>query len=251
MTEGRKPPEQASLDAEFGDPASEERPSGSETHEPSGLDAIPLIQESRGFPERDGPAAQERSGEADALPELQHAQEAENIAPPAGAGALPEGPASPQPGAGHDDGVDDGPGLDSAEDDGDVLLDRFPALWVKAALADLAIHVAVVAVCALAAWQLGLVPDLEQWPGYLGFAACFSFLYTSLPLAFWGQTPGMAASGLRAADGERQLAFTQTTLRWLAAWLTLVTLGLPWLLVRSGRPLADRMSGSETLVWEE
>ncbi|MEM9408876.1 MAG: RDD family protein, partial [Acidobacteriota bacterium] len=75
--------------------------------------------------------------------------------------------------------------------------------------------------------------------------------YMSLPLAFWGQTPGMAASGLRAADGDRQLAFSQTTLRWLAAWLTLATIGLPWFLARSGRPLADRISRSETLVWEE
>lgn len=243
MSEGRKPPEQASLDAEFEEPASAE----TAADEPSGLDAIPLIQESKGFPDQDAtePAPVPTEPEASVVePE----PAAASVEEPAVQETVEE-PEIPEEPASFDESESfDEPG---SFEEPDVLLGRFPGLWVKAGLADLAIHVAVMAVCGVAAWQLGLTPAVDQWPGYLGFAACFSFLYTSLPLAFWGQTPGMATSGLRAADGERQLAFSQTTMRWLAAWLTVATLGLPWLLARSGRPRADRLSRSETLVWEE
>lgn len=243
MTQGRKPPEQASLDAEFETPASAESAEAS-----SGLDAVPLIQESRDFPTESPPPTSTGAEEDSAVAETP----AED--PPTPEPHLAESSSAAEAATGFDREAAedvDAPAFDEAPADSDLLLGRFPGLWVKAGLADLAIHVAVVAVCGLAAWQLGLTPAAEQWPGYLGFAACFSFLYMSLPLAFWGQTPGMAASGLRAADGDRQLAFSQTTLRWLAAWLTLATIGLPWFLARSGRPLADRISRSETLVWEE
>ena len=236
MTDGRrKPPEQVSLDAEFEDRA-----------EPSGIDSIPLLQESHDFPEQ---REVEDQGEADSP--AQNADEA--------------GPEPEQQGLLTDEGQD---GLEPDEDESELaedveaealpestelesefeaepVVNRFPVQWVLSGLADLTVHLAVVVIGVLSARFLQIPLDVSQWPGFLGFALSFSFLYTSLPLAFWGQTPGMAISGLRAADGEHQLSFGQTTMRWIASILTVCTLGLPLLLARTGRPLADRLSRSE------
>ena len=89
---------------------------------------------------------------------------------------------------------------------------------------------------------------LSDWPAVALFLLSFSFLYTVVPLAFWGHTPGMAWAGLdaRGRDGE-PLAFDQTARRWIGGILTLLLLGLPLLLAFGGRSLSDLLSGSETL----
>ena len=96
-------------------------------------------------------------------------------------------------------------------------------------------------------------PGPWPWPPFALFLLAFSFLYAVVPLAFWGQTPGMAWRGLvaRSLDGDA-LSFGQTFRRWLGGVLTVATGGLPVLLVLSGadgggQSLADRISGSRTL----
>jgi uncharacterized RDD family membrane protein YckC len=75
----------------------------------------------------------------------------------------------------------------------------------------------------------------------------FSLLYFTLPLAFWGHTPGMAWRQLRARDRHgRALTFGQTALRFLAAWLTVALAGLPLIFVLTKATFADRLSASTT-----
>jgi uncharacterized RDD family membrane protein YckC len=121
---------------------------------------------------------------------------------------------------------------------------------LRAGLADLAVHVAAGLAGLIGAELLGARPDVDDLPALALYLAAFSFLYTVVPLAFWGHTPGMAWAGLasRSRDGE-PLAFGQTVRRWLGGLLTVATLGLPLLLALSGRSLADRLSGSRT--WRE
>ncbi|HXO20708.1 MAG TPA: RDD family protein, partial [Thermoanaerobaculia bacterium] len=118
-----------------------------------------------------------------------------------------------------------------------------------AGAADLLVHAAV-AVSALAGSRaLGAQPALSDWPAVAVFLASFSFLYTVVPLAFWGQTLGMTWAGLlsRSHDGEA-LSFDQTARLWLGGLLTATTLGLPLFLTGSGRSLADRLSGADTYL---
>jgi len=120
---------------------------------------------------------------------------------------------------------------------------------LAAGVADLLVHVAV-AVLALAGCRyLGVLPGLRDWPALAVFLLSFSFLYTVVPLAFWGHTLGMAWAGLTAQslDGE-PLSFDQTARRWLGTLVTLALLGLPLLLAFRGRSLSDRLSGSHTFA---
>lgn len=118
-----------------------------------------------------------------------------------------------------------------------------------AGLADLAVHLALAVALLFGARLLGVEAGFGDWPALALFLLVFSFFYSVLPLAFWGQTPGMAWAGLvaRSAGGE-SLTFGQTGRRWLAALLTATLLGLPVLLALGGRSLADRWSGSETYL---
>jgi len=120
---------------------------------------------------------------------------------------------------------------------------------LAAAAADLLFHAAVTVTALGGCLYLGVVPALADWPALAVFVLSFSFLYTVVPLAFWGHTLGMTWAGLTAEslDGE-PLSFDQTARRWLGALLTLATLGLPLLLALGGRSLADRLSGSRTLA---
>jgi len=124
-----------------------------------------------------------------------------------------------------------------------------PPLRQAAGAADLLVHVAV-AVLALAGCRaLGVMPAVADWPAFGVFLLSFSFLYTVVPLAFWGHTLGMTWAGLTAeSNGGEPLSFDQTARRWLGALLTLATAGLPLLLALGGRSLADRLSGSRTLA---
>jgi uncharacterized RDD family membrane protein YckC len=119
---------------------------------------------------------------------------------------------------------------------------------LAAGLADLLVHAAIVALALAGSRLLGATPTLAEWPPLAIFLLAFSFLYTILPLAFWGQTLGMTWAGLlsRNKDGE-PLTFDQTARRWLGGLLTTATLGLPLLLASKGRTLTDLLSGSSTL----
>ncbi len=124
---------------------------------------------------------------------------------------------------------------------------RSSSRWL-AGLADLAVHVGMALALLFGARLLNVHAGLGDWPALILFLLVFSFLYHVLPLAFWGQTPGMAWAGLvaRTADGE-SLTFSQTARRWLGTLATLLLVGLPALLALGGhRSLTDRLSGSET-----
>ena len=119
---------------------------------------------------------------------------------------------------------------------------------ISAAGADLIVHASVAVGVLIGCRLMGVHPVLSDWPAVGLFLLSFSFLYTVVPLAFWGHTPGMAWAGLdaRSRDGE-PLAFDQTARRWIGGILTLLLLGLPLLLAFGGRSLSDLLSGSETL----
>jgi uncharacterized RDD family membrane protein YckC len=119
---------------------------------------------------------------------------------------------------------------------------------ISAAGADLLVHASVAVGVLVGCRFMGVRPVLSDWPAVVLFLLSFSFLYTVVPLAFWGHTPGMAWAGLdaRSRDGE-PLAFDQTARRWIGGLLTLLLLGLPLLLAFGGRSLSDLLSGSETL----
>lgn len=120
-------------------------------------------------------------------------------------------------------------------------------LRARAAAGDLVVLGAAAAVAALGARALGAPIGLAELPPLALFVLAFSFLYSVISLAFWGQTPGMAWVGLvaRTLAGE-PLSFGQTALRWAGSWLTWATLGVAGLSALSGRSLADRLSGSAT-----
>ena len=119
---------------------------------------------------------------------------------------------------------------------------------ISAAGADLIIHASVAVGVLLGCRSMGVHPALSDWPAMALFLLSFSFLYTVVPLAFWGHTPGMAWAGLDARSREGEpLAFDQTARRWIGGILTLLLLGLPLLLAFGGRSLSDLLSGSETL----
>lgn len=119
-----------------------------------------------------------------------------------------------------------------------------------AGLADLAVHLALSVALLFGSRFLGVEAGLGDWPAVVLFLLVFSFLYHVLPLAFWGQTPGMAWAGVAArARGGESLAFGQTARRWVGSLLTAALLGLPVLLAAGGRrSLADRLSDSDTYL---
>jgi uncharacterized RDD family membrane protein YckC len=121
---------------------------------------------------------------------------------------------------------------------------------LAAGSADLLVHAAVLMIALIGTRLLGVRATLADAPALGVFLLAFSFLYTIVPLAFWGHTLGMAWTGLisQNRDGE-PLTFGQTARRWLGGVLTLAAAGLPLLLALGGRSLADLLSGSVT--WAE
>lgn len=118
---------------------------------------------------------------------------------------------------------------------------------LAAGAADLLMHGAVIILLLVGTRSLGVRPTLEDTPAFAVFLLVFSFLYTVVPLAFWGHTLGMAWAGLTSQnrDGE-PLTFDQTARRWFGGVLTVATAGLPLLAALRGRSLADLLSGSTT-----
>lgn len=170
---------------------------------------------------------------------------------PESAAAAPPAPAPrtsprPVPAVPEDDEEDFELDADSAPADDRARLGS----RLAAGAADLLIHGAVLMVLLIGTRLLGVRPTLDDAPAFGLFLLAFSFLYTIVPLAFWGHTLGMAWAGLvsQNRDGE-PLTFDQTARRWLGALLTLATVGLPLLLALRGRSLADLLSGSVT--WSE
>lgn len=118
---------------------------------------------------------------------------------------------------------------------------------VLAGLADFALHLGMVGAMVGGATVLGVQVGWDDWPALGLLVIAFSFLYWVVPLAFWGQTPGMAWIGIgsRALDDE-PLSFSQTALRWLGALLTVLLAGIPLALATTGSSLSDRLSQSKT-----
>jgi len=116
-----------------------------------------------------------------------------------------------------------------------------------AGAADLLVHAAMAVVVLGGTYLMGIRPALSDWPAVLAFLLSFSFLYTVVPLAFWGHTLGMVWANLtsRNQDGE-PLTFDQTARRWLGGVMTTATLGLPLFFAQGGRSLSDLLSGSAT-----
>lgn len=122
---------------------------------------------------------------------------------------------------------------------------------IAAGAADLLVHAATGVLALLGARWMGAWPEISDWPALAAFLLSFSFLYTVLPLAFWGHTLGMAWAGITARnrDGE-PLTFDQTARRWLGGLLTLLTAGLALLVSGHRRSLTDLISGSATYLME-
>ena len=125
---------------------------------------------------------------------------------------------------------------------------------LAAGLADLVVHAAIGVLALLGCRGLGVRPELSELPAFAAFLLSFSFLYTVLPLAFWGHTPGMAWAGITSHNTPQNgepLTFDQTVRRWLGAILTSALAGLPLLLAFGGRTLTDWVSGSATYPLDE
>ncbi|HVS62922.1 MAG TPA: RDD family protein [Thermoanaerobaculia bacterium] len=224
------------------------RPKGSSLEQTS-LEGVDLdqqladlpLQRAAGSAEPHDPAPaarRSRPGEA-ARDEAAHGKNLDlfDEAPAAASGGLVAAPAGVSAGA-HEEAREEARWVGSS-----------PPERVLGGLADLTVHVGVLAAALLAMSTLALVPSLDHWPGFLVFLLCFSFLYHVVPLAFWGQTPGMAWRGLRARDvGGDSLSFGQSGVRWACALVTVVLCGLPILLAFGGNAsLSDRISHSRTL----
>ncbi|MEM6455925.1 MAG: RDD family protein [Acidobacteriota bacterium] len=131
--------------------------------------------------------------------------------------------------------------------DADLLPTPLPDRLI-AGLADLAVHLIMVGASIGAVILMGVPLRVEQWPPFAGLALIFSFPYWVIPLAFWGQTPGMAWIGHLARTLDREpLTFSQAVLRWMGALLTVALIGVPLLLALTGRSLSDRLSDSATV----
>ena len=136
---------------------------------------------------------------------------------------------------------------DLPEEEGVLPQDR-----LLGGLADLTIHLATLGLMIVAVQLMGVPVAWADWPAFGGLTVIFSFLYSVIPLAFWGHTPGMAWVGHTArSETDEPLSFGQTALRWTGAVFTVFLLGLPLLLAFSGRSLADRISDSKTLPLQQ
>jgi uncharacterized RDD family membrane protein YckC len=141
------------------------------------------------------------------------------------------------------------PEPDLVDEDEPVLASEYASRGSRlaAGAADLLVHAAAGVLALAGTLWLGIRPGLADLPALAVFLLSFSFLYTVLPLAFWGHTLGMAWRGItsRSRDGE-PLTFDQTARRWLGGILTVAALGLPLLVTGDRRSLTDGLSGSAT-----
>lgn len=117
---------------------------------------------------------------------------------------------------------------------------------LSAAVIDLGVVVAVLVLIRMGLLWLRVAVDPADFVPLLVFVLPFSFLYLVFPLAFWGRTPGMIKAGIVArSDDDQSLSFSQAVLRWVAGVASVLTLGIPVLLLKlTGQSLADRISHS-------
>lgn len=164
-------------------------------------------------------------------------------------------PAPPPPRKARPVPVPDPEPLEGEEDSGaePAPASEFPGRGPRLAAggADVLVHAAVAVAALLGVRSMGVRPSLAVWPAFVWFLLSFSFLFTVLPLAFWGHTLGMAWAGItsRNRDGE-PLTFDQTVRRWLGGILTTATLGLPLIVTGDRRSLTDVLSGSASYPGE-
>ncbi len=188
------------------------------------LDSIELTPRSSGDGVPEGPSAGEPSADrpADDLPDAQPADDPADDPVNGPAGDPVNGPA----------------------DDPAFLGDR-----LLGGLADLAAQLLMLGLAIAASHSMGVAVTVADWQPFAVLALVFSFLYWVVPLAFWGQTPGMAWVGhtARSQSGD-PLSFGQTFRRWFGSILTLALAGLPLLLALTGRSLTDRVSDSKTVA---
>ncbi|MDH3402036.1 MAG: RDD family protein [Acidobacteriota bacterium] len=120
---------------------------------------------------------------------------------------------------------------------------------LAAGIIDLMVHAALLGILVGGSSALGVAVGSRHAMPLAIVLLLFSFLYHVVPLAFWGNTPGMAVAGLRARSlNDEPLSLPQAVRRWLALLLTAATLGLGTLVALSGRSLADRLSDSRTVL---
>ncbi len=111
--------------------------------------------------------------------------------------------------------------------------------------ADILVHAGALATAVLGLDLMGVEQDTAYAVPLLLLVLSFSFLYTVISLAFWGQTAGMAWLGIAARQSPQfPLSFNQATMRWLGGLLTFSLAGLPLLLTLGGGSLSDRISRS-------
>ena len=164
-------------------------------------------------------------------------------------GNMPDPGASPEPLAAQDflpfDADDDELPIDSVEAEPPMEQPASLGGRLKAGLLDLAAIAGALVLAVVGSSALGIQPTIGQIPAFLVFAVSFSFLYTIVPLTFWGQTPGMAVASLVArGTNSAPLTIQQSMKRWLGGLMTVALLGLPVLLALVGGSLADRLSSS-------
>ncbi len=155
----------------------------------------------------------------------------------------------------NEDGDPEGSSGGEEEDNFDPLLattlpQRKPAGLVARLVAgsiDLVVHVATAGLLIAGADQLGVEVQQRHLLPLAIVMAAFAFVYHLVPLTFWGRTPGMAVTGLRArAEGDLPVSIPQAIRRFVGVTVTVATAGLGTLLALSGRSLADRISGTWT-----
>src|ERR1041385_3912003 len=102
---------------------------------------------------------------------------------------------------------------------------------------------------AFAALALALLPLLQpnHWPSLAalaGFVIIVSFHYFVGTWLLWGKTIGGAIFDVRVVSNSSEaMAFNNATKRWIALYLSLLTLGIGFLF-----SLPDRMSGTRSVA---
>jgi len=157
---------------------------------------------------------------------------------------LPKAPAEPPPAAPSESpSPEPSPPAPRAEPQPAGIGGRFTA-----GLIDLLLHAAIGALLVGGTALLGVEITARHAAPLAVVLLLFSFLYHVVPLAFWGNTPGMAVVDLRTRTlDDRPLSLPQATGRWLALLLTVLSCGSGVLLAIGGKSLADRLSNSQTL----
>ena len=131
-----------------------------------------------------------------------------------------------------------------------VSADSGRARRLGAALVSGLVQAAGLGVTAWWAWRMLPRGSEVAWLPLGLFCLLWSCAFTTIPLAFFRRTAGMALLGLQASSLDRSpLSFGQAFRRWIGGLLTVSLAGLPGLWAATGRSFTDRVSGSRTLLY--